>query len=396
MSDASLIRRGTPAYRRASFSLLLAGLGTFNLLYAVQPLMPVFSREFGVGADETALLLSLTTCVLAPSLLIAAPIADRFGRKPVMAASICTASLLTIASGTVTDWHVLLVLRALLGVALAGVPAVAMTYLAEEIAPDALNGAMGFYIGGNAMGGVIGRLLNGFLADVSSWHYALVVSGTLGLAASMAMIYALPRSRAFVPHRHGGVVVPGLYRNHLRRPFILLMLLEGAILSGAFVTTFNLVGYRLNGPPFNLSIGITSLVFVVYLLGSPTTILVGQRLGHVHPTTRIIAGIALMLAGLACMWLEAIAPIALGIALLTIGFFTAHSSASGWIAIDQGQGRAQAASLYLFSFYAGSGALSWVGGHLWSALAWHGVTFFLVGLLALGSASAVAARRAQG
>lgn len=396
MSDPSFIRSGTSAYRRASFSLLLAGLGTFNLLYAVQPLMPVFSREFGVGADETALLLSLTTCVLAPSLLAAAPVADRFGRKPVMAASICTASLLTIASGMVTDWHVLLMLRALLGVALAGVPAVAMTYLAEEIDPDALSGAMGFYIGGNAMGGVIGRLLNGFLADVGSWHLALVVSGALGLAASIVMIYALPRSRIFVPHRHGGVVVRGLYRDHLRRPFILLMLLEGTMLSGVFVTTLNLVGYRLNGPPFNLSVGITSLVFIVYLLGSPATMIVGQRLGHVHPATRIIAGILLMLAGLACMLVEAIAPIVLGIALITIGFFIAHSSASAWVAIDQSRGRAQAASLYLFSFYAGSGVLSWVGGHLWSALGWHGVTLFLVALLGLGSASAVVARRAPG
>jgi len=41
----------------------------------------------------------------------------------------------------------MLVLRALEGIALGGVPAVAMAYLAEEMHPHALASAMGLYIG---------------------------------------------------------------------------------------------------------------------------------------------------------------------------------------------------------------------------------------------------------
>jgi YNFM family putative membrane transporter len=393
MNEPAFIRRGTKAYRRASLSLLFAGLGTFNLLYAVQPLMPVFSQYFRVGADETALLLSLTTCLLAGSLLAAAPIADRFGRKPVMIASICIASMLTLVASTVENWHLLLATRALLGIFLGGVPAVAMTYLAEEIEPGAVSAAMGFYIGGNAIGGLVGRLLNGFLADISSWHLSLAVTGGLGLISAAMIACLLPRSRVFVRRRSGGRPAKGIYRRHLRNPVIVLLLLEATILSGVFVTTFNLIGYRLNGPPFNLSVTLTSLVFVAYLLGTPATILTGHRFGHMHPARRIIIGIGLMMAGVSCGLIESIAAIVLGIALLTIGFFVAHASASEWISGGRNEGQAQAASLYLFSFYAGSGLASWIGGHVWAAWAWPGVTFFLIGLLVLGFATAAMARR---
>ena len=391
-SQHAHIRRGTTAYRRATFSLLLAGVATFNLLYAVQPLMPVFSRYFHVGADETALLLSFTTSLLAGALLAVAPIADRFGRKPVIIASIFTASAITVASSAVENWHLLLASRALLGIFLAGVPAVAMTYLAEEIEPEALDAAMGFYIGGNAIGGVISRLLNGFLAGIGSWHLALAISGALGVASAAAMIFLLPRSRMFTPHRPESRTAKGFYRQHLQNPMILLLLFEAMILSGVFVTTYNLVGYRLNGPPFNLSVTVTSFVFLAYLFGTPATILTGQRFGHVHPANRIMIGISLMTAGLACSAVDSLIAMVLGIALMTIGFFIAHASASGWVSSQSGNGRGQAASLFLFSFYGGSAILSWVGGHMWARWAWPGVTLFLIGLLVAGFAAVLTAK----
>ena len=53
----------------------------------------------------------------------------------------------------------MLLLRALTGLALSGLPAVAMAYLADEIAPESLGLAMGLYIAGSTLGGMAGRLL---------------------------------------------------------------------------------------------------------------------------------------------------------------------------------------------------------------------------------------------
>jgi MFS transporter, YNFM family, putative membrane transport protein len=37
-------------------------------------------------------------------------------------------------------------MRVLIGIAIAGLPSVAMAYLSEEVHPDAIGGAMGLYI----------------------------------------------------------------------------------------------------------------------------------------------------------------------------------------------------------------------------------------------------------
>ena len=73
------IHHGTPAFRRTNLALFAAGLATFGLLYCVQPLMPEFSRDYGVSAADSALSLSLTTGVLAVAMLFAGGLSDAWG-----------------------------------------------------------------------------------------------------------------------------------------------------------------------------------------------------------------------------------------------------------------------------------------------------------------------------
>ena len=85
---AAFIERGTPEFLRTNLALFSAGFSTFALLYCVQPLLPVFSREFGVSAAESSLSLSLTTALLAASVLISGSLSEVWGRKPVMVVSL--------------------------------------------------------------------------------------------------------------------------------------------------------------------------------------------------------------------------------------------------------------------------------------------------------------------
>ena len=54
-SNGGLIRSGTPVFRRTALALAAAGFSTFAVLYAVQPLLPIFSEEFGVSPAESSL-----------------------------------------------------------------------------------------------------------------------------------------------------------------------------------------------------------------------------------------------------------------------------------------------------------------------------------------------------
>ncbi|HKR75954.1 MAG TPA: MFS transporter, partial [Rhodanobacter sp.] len=113
--DDSFIHHGTPAFRRTNLALFAAGLATFGLLYCVQPLMPEFSRDYGVSEAGAAMSLSLTTGVLAFAMLFAGGVSDAWGRKSTMVASLLASSVLVLVTAAMPDWTALLLVRSLLG-----------------------------------------------------------------------------------------------------------------------------------------------------------------------------------------------------------------------------------------------------------------------------------------
>ena len=195
------LRARTPEFRRVTLALVAAGFSTYALLYCVQPLLPVFSADLHVSPSVSSLSLSVTTGMLAVALLVAGRISDVAGRKQIMTISLVAVGLLTVACAFAPGWLSLLALRALTGLALAGVPAVAMAYLAEEVHPRDLGAAMGLYIAGNAYGGMAGRVIIGFLLDATrSWRVSLAVIGAFGLQCLLGVRDAPDRAEieAFV------------------------------------------------------------------------------------------------------------------------------------------------------------------------------------------------------
>lgn len=156
------IQKGTPVFRKITFAFFAAGFNTFAILYCVQPLMEEFTREFHVTPTAASLSLSLTTMLLAASMLVFGSLSEVWGRKPIMAVSMLAASVLCLASAFSPNFHTLLVLRTIQGIALAGLPSIAMAYLGEEIETGILGSAMGLYISGNAIGAVLGGSFQGF------------------------------------------------------------------------------------------------------------------------------------------------------------------------------------------------------------------------------------------
>jgi YNFM family putative membrane transporter len=208
----------------------------------VQPLLPEFGRYFGVGAAESALALSSTTAVLAVCILFAGALSDVWGRKAVMSAPIFASATLVVLSAVAPGWRSLLVLRTLLGVALSGVPAVAMTYLSEEIHPDSIGLAMGLFIGGSAIGGMGGRLIVGVLADHFGWRIGIATIGVSGIASGIVFARSLPPPRHFARHPPQLAALMRRYALPLRDRGLRWLFAEGFLLLGASVTVYNYVG----------------------------------------------------------------------------------------------------------------------------------------------------------
>ncbi len=385
MASEAPIALGTPAYRRLTLAMLFAGFSTFSLLYSVQPLLPLFAAQFGLTAEGASLAVSLATGPLAIGILFAGFVSDRVGRRPLMIAAMFAAGALTLAAAVVPGWSGLLVLRFLTGVALAGVPAVAMAYVAEEVDAGSVGAAMGLYIAGSALGGMAGRLVVSVVADLEGWRWALAAVGVAGLAMAEAFRRLAPLSRNFTP----SVGRPGALLRSAGSLFtdraMPLLYLEAFLLMGVFVTIYNYAGFRLMSPPYGLSQAAVGGVFLLYVLGSVSSAKFGTLAGRLGRRKVFWIPVVLLIAGVALTAMTPLVLVIVGIAVVTIGFFGAHSIASAWVGRRAQGSRGQAAAFYLFFYYMGSSVLGSAGGFAWTHAGWPGVTAFclLLGVAAL-------------
>ncbi|NWB30992.1 MFS transporter [Pseudomonas gingeri] len=377
------IEKGTPAFMRTVLALFSGGFATFALLYCVQPMMPVLSREYGINAAQSSLILSVATAMLAIGLLITGPISDSLGRKPVMVIALFGAALFTLLGAFMPNWQGVLLMRALVGLSLSGLAAVGMTYLSEEIHPQHIGLAMGLYIGGNAIGGMSGRLIIGVLIDFVSWHTALLVIGGLALIAATVFWKILPESRNFRPSKLNTRNLLNGFTIHFRDAGLPWLFVEGFLLMGAFVTLFNYIGYRLLAEPYGLSQAFVGLLSIVYLSGIYSSAQIGSLADKLGRRKVLWAMIVMMLAGIALTMAMPLPVVIVGVLLFTFGFFGAHSVASSWIGRRALTAKGQASSLYLFCYYVGSSVAGTLGGVAWHYAGWNGIGLFIGGLLVL-------------
>ena len=388
MSDMpSRLVSGTPAFRRLNLALFAAGFSTFAILYCVQPLLPEFSREFHVSAAVSSLSLSLSTGLLAVAMLVAGSLSEVWGRKPVMVASLFASALLTILSAAAPNWTSLLLTRMLIGITLSGLPAVAMAYVSEEVDSKSIGLAMGLFIGGNAIGGMAGRIIGGVLTDLGSWRLAIGLIGIIGLVSAIAAWRSLPASVHFHPRRADPQDLLRSLGMHLRDPGLRALFAQAFLLMGAFVTLYNYLGYRLTEPPYSLSQTAIGAIFAAYLIGTLSSAWIGELAGRLGRRRVLWAMIAIMLAGVALTLSPHLALILAGIVAVTFGFFGGHSIASSWVGNRAVDAKAQASALYLFCYYIGSSAVGTLGGVFWTRWGWSGVaglvTILLLAALAL-------------
>ncbi|WP_404440840.1 MFS transporter [Stutzerimonas chloritidismutans] len=384
-SHGSHLQRGSSAYRRATLALFCAGFATFAMLYCVQPLLPLLADYFSVSAASSSLALSLTTLSLALCLLVSGALAESWGRKRVMGLALGLACLLGLACVTAESWTLLLLFRALLGLALSGLPALAMAYVGEEFAPESLPAAMGLYIGGTALGGLLGRLLSGLLSDIGGWQLALGGIAGLGLLALGLFVWLLPASRHFTAQPLSLRVLLANFAEHLSNPVLRNLFLQAFLLMGGFVALFNYIGFRLAGAPFGLSSTVIGLLFVVYLAGIFSAGWAGRLVPRLGARAVLQGGVGLMLVGVALCATPWLVAIIVGLALFTLGFFAAHAVASGQVGAHAKGAKAQASALYLCAYYLGSSVVGYAAGYVWEHSGWLPLMAVLAALFVLAA-----------
>ncbi|MFJ6379442.1 MFS transporter [Kitasatospora sp. NPDC092039] len=360
--------RAFDRWRYAGVFLLLFLFGTETFL--VSPLLPTIADS--VRTSEAAAASSVTAYVLVYA--VAAPflglLSDRLGRRRTLVAGTLLFVLSNAAAALSTGLTLLVVSRAVAGLAAAAAGPAIWAHIAES-APEAVRGrALGLGMALFSCGQVIGVPLGGFLAGLAGWRSAFWALA-VGTAAAVPLLLRQVRGRteeqaqrADAP-RVGAVraILAGWADPTLRR----------ALLVNTVFNTANLGAYTFLGAllvqRFDLSVQALGLVGVLVGAGSVAGSLLGGRLGDRARTAGRSDLPLLPLWGVLLAVGVAVAAegpgLVLALAGVTVwfvasgGFVTDQQTLAGTIAPEL---RATSSAWLTSTMYAGTGVGAWAVG----------------------------------
>ncbi|RYM01752.1 MFS transporter [Sporolactobacillus sp. THM7-7] len=373
------------AFRKTLVALFLGSLIMYADLYSTQPVIPVIAEQFHVSPAAASLTLSASTGALAIFLFFVSFTSGMFDRKKIMTLALASSAILSVVVAFVDYLPLLIAIRFIQGALLAGYPSIAMAYVNEEFDKHCLGYVIGIYVSGNSLGGLTGRLLVGSVSDAYSWNVAIGLLGVLNLIMCVLFVMFLPKSKHFDAKKVSFKRTMVGFIENIESPALFLLYCLGFVLMGGFVTVYNYVGVPLMAPPYNLSQTLVGFIFLIFLVGTFSSTVMGRFSDHTSRSGVIALSLSLMVVGLLITLAGPLYLKIFGLAVLTFGFFGGHSVASSWVGIlANRREKAQASSLYLFFYYVGSSFVGAIGGLFLDWFGWAGVVGVVVFLCLCG------------
>jgi predicted MFS family arabinose efflux permease len=365
----------------------LCGVCAFLELYCTQPLLPMLARLFHASKTGVGVTVSAATLGVALSAPVFGMFTERMARKRVIVASLLGVSLPTLLAATSTSLAQLIFWRFLQGIMVPGIVAVVVTYIGEEWPADRVALIMSFYVSGTALGGFLGRVSSGILADWFNWRVSFLVLGTAALAGAAAVAAWLPHGRRRTP-------VPAKPDSLLSFPYQVQEMFRNRRLVATFAVGFNvlfsLVGvftwitFHLSAAPFNLSTAALSSLFFVYLIGLVVTPAAGYLITKVGLRAGIAGAICCSMTGVLLTLTPLLPVIILGLAMLSTGVFISQTASQSHLRVAAPAGtRVTAAGLYLTCYYLGGTAAGVLPGAFWALGKWPACVGFIVAMQAV-------------
>ena len=361
---ARLIDKGTREYTCALIMMFFGSLAAFGAEYCLQPVIPILAQDFNLTPTQASLSMSFGTIGMAFSMLLIASISKHLERKKVMVIALGISSILILLMSITEEFALILALRFVQGILLAGFPSLAVAYINEEFNPKIIGAAIGVYVAATPLGGLVGRIL--YL-----------------LSAIMMWIFLPPSLNKKI--EHGKIKIQWKdFLSLLQNKKIIMIYLIAFCVMGCFVCTYNFISYVLMAEPYNLSQTIIGFIFVLYLVGSVSSAVMGTLSDHYGHGIIIVISVIIQLVGiLLTLFMPLIVKI-IGLAIFTYGFFGVHSNACAWAPQSCQNDKAQVSAMYMLFYYIGASTFGTIGGTFLSNYGWSGIVVFETVILTIG------------
>lgn len=382
--------------------LLILGMAGFVVMadnWVVSPILPTIAHNMGVLPTTAGLLITAYMIPFGLFQLVFGPLADRYGKRPVLTFAIIFFTLGTALTASGQSLGTLGFYRALTGIFAASVMPVSLALIGDLVPMAERQVAVGTFMGISFLGQGLSMLIGGAIAFWLSWREVFL---TYSLLAAMVSALFLFAGRRIPVQHHPGSPFLSTYGRLLgmrrSRNLYLTVLFEGLLVIGSFSY---LGAYIQHFYAFNsLIIGVLLTAFgVMAVIGGRLSGVWVNRLGRQKVLVWGLAGAAAadLVVFAFGRWLPALA---LGVGLLGLGFMLVHTTLLTMATEFAAAARGAAMSLIAFFFMGGGGIGTALAGRLIQTLGYkflyaiYGVGLLLLLAVAAGSLEFSNAERA--
>ncbi|MFD2473446.1 MFS transporter [Amycolatopsis silviterrae] len=201
--------------------------------------LPVIRHDLGLSVTQAGLLATATLLGIGVSSVTGGYVADNFGRKKALIASLLVFGGFTAALAAVPNFSAFLILRFLAGIGLGAVWSVVSAYVVETWPPRYRGRAAAFVISAFPAGGAIAALISAtFLPD---WRLMFLTAGAAVVVPVLLVLIFFPESASWAEQEShdadGSVTVANVLSGSLRRTTLLGTLMAALALTGYWGAT---------------------------------------------------------------------------------------------------------------------------------------------------------------
>ena len=346
----------------------LVGAG-FTCIYITQPVLPVLQMEFGVNETIASFSISAVIFGIALSNVPLGIVADRYPIKPIIMVGSSVVMVCGLLCAVTDSVVVLVVSRFFQGLSIPSLTTCLAAYLSRSVSKERLNVVIGSYVSATVAGGLVGRLLGGWIHSLFNWRYAFVISTVLLLAATIAAFRFLPPEEEETETEAESIgIIALMAQKDLLRIY--------AVASGAFFvfsSIFNYLPFYLSGPSFQASTEIITSLYLSYIIGIIVGPLAGKLSNKAGNGVTISLGAAVLGISIGLTLIQSMWAIVASLIGICAGFFAIHAAAAGSLNRKLTASRGLANSLYVLFYYLGGFIGITVSGYGYVWAGWPGV-----------------------
>ena len=249
--------------------MALAGFSSMVSMRMCDPMLVVLSQEFEVSTGDASRVVSSFAIAYGVLQLFYGPLGDRFGKLRVISLAALACAVFSALTSMSSNLSVLVLMRALMGAAAAGIIPLTLAWIGDQVAYDRRQETLAKLMGATVSGMMVGLWFGGFAAENLGWRSAFVVVSVLFSTAAFLLLRKLrrmPAASAAQPQAPGLWASFGntfqLLRNTRVRQVLTVTAIEGALVFGAmaFIPTHLHVQY-------DMSVVFAGTVMMLYGVG---------------------------------------------------------------------------------------------------------------------------------